>query len=300
MTNPERDISAVLETLDATAWTGPVHTNMAGHAVTALEDGKVLYFPRLAFALSTDEQRFLDPQVADSHAKNVSFDSETGALKHAAAPPDDLPKIQAMLRRYCESAAALVRHLLPEYANALEMGRTSFRPAEIAGRRLSAKKDDTRLHVDAFPSTPMGGKRILRVFTNVNPERRGREWRLGAPFEDVAQDFFPRAPRYSALRAKAMHAVGATKRYRTAYDHAMLAIHDAMKQDAAYQRDAMQNAFSFPAGSTWIVYTDCVSHAAMGGQHLLEQTFYVPVRAMADPAKAPLRILERRAGRALL
>lgn len=299
MTNPERDISAVLETLDVTGWSGPIHTNMGSGVVTALEDGRVLYFPRLGFALSTEEKGFLDPAVADPKAKNVSLDSAPGTLKHAVASAANLPKIQSMLQRYCESATALVRLLLPEYANALEIGRTSFRPVEIAGRRLGATKDDTRLHIDAFPSTPMGGKRILRVFTNVNPDGRGRDWRLGASFEDAARAFANRVPRYFDWGAKAMHAIGAIKGHRTAYDHTMLAIHDAMKRDENYQITAQQNAFSFPPGSTWIAYTDRVSHAAMGGQHLFEQTFYLPVSAMADPAKSPLRILERITGRAL-
>jgi hypothetical protein len=205
-----------------------------------------------------------------------------------------------MLARYHECALTLIQMLLPQYAHALQSGRTSFRPAEVAGRRLSAKKDDTRLHVDAFPSTPTGGKRILRVFTNVNPDGHGREWRLGAPFEDVTGAFAGRVPRYSAAGAILLKAIGATKSYRTAYDHLMLNMHDMMKADETYQREAQQNDFSFPPGSTWIAYTDKVSHAAIRGQHLFEQTFYLPVAAMADPAKAPLRILERIAGHTLI
>jgi hypothetical protein len=34
-------------------------------------------------------------------------------------------------------------------------------------------------------------------------------------------------------------------------------------------------------------------HAALGGQHLLEQTFHLPVAAMRHPERSPLRILER-------
>ena len=300
MTGPERDISTVLETLDVTGWHGPIHTNVAGDAVTALEDGKVLYFPRLGFALSADERQFLDPAVANAKSKNVSRDPKSGALKHAVVPRQDVSKLQALLSRYCEYATELLRLLLPQYADALEIGRTSFRPAEIAGRRLSAKKDDTRLHIDAFPSTPMGGKRILRVFTNVNPDGRGRDWRLGDSFEDVASTFANRIPRYSHVGAKLMNAVGATKGHRSAYDHTMLGIHDTMKRDDNYQRGVVQNAFSFPPGSTWVAYTDRVSHAATGGQHLFEQTFYLPVRAMAAPEKSPLRILERLASRKLV
>ncbi len=296
----ERDLGEILETVDVLDWQGPIHTNMSGSAVTALEDGKVLYFPRLAFELPYEERRFLSPSVADARAKNVSFDASTGALKHAVGSAADLSAITAMLRRYHEHALALLRLLLPPYSDTLDIGRTSFRPAEIAGRHLSAKKDDTRLHIDAFPSTPTRGKRILRVFTNVNPAGHSREWRLGAPFEDVARAFVTRTRGYSPVVAALLNAFGATKSYRTAYDHVMLKIHDSMKADETYQRDAEQNAFSFPPGSTWMAYTDKVSHAATGGQHLFEQTFYLPVNAMIDPSKAPLRILERIAGRALV
>jgi hypothetical protein len=300
MSRPERDISAVLETLDVAEWGGPVRTNMADTAMTALEDGKVLYFPRLAFTLSTEERRFLDPAVADAKAKNVSFDPATGKLKHATAPAADLTAIRAMLQRYCEQTTALLRVLLPQYTEAIETGRTSFRPAEISGRALSDRKDDTRLHVDAFPSTPMGGKRILRIFTNVNSDGVARQWRLGAPFGDVAAAFAHRRPRRSTVAAKLLSVIGATKSQRTAYDDEMLALHDTMKMDDAYQRDAVQNTFNFPPGSTWVVFTDQVSHAAMGGQHVFEQTFYLQVSAMADPAKSPLRTLERMRSRALV
>ena len=294
-----RDIAEVLETLDVTAWEGPVHTNMRASAVEALEDGKVLYFPRLGFALSTDERRFLSPQIADSKAKNVSFDPASGAVKHAMGSRAEVDAIAAMMRRYLEQSVKLVRMLLPNYTGALEIGRTSFRPAEIAGRALSARKDDTRLHVDAFPSTPSGGRRILRVFTNVNPEDRGRDWRIGAPFKEVARTFLSDVPRQMPGSARLLNLIGATKSYRTPYDHLMLNIHDTMKADDRYQSDVVQNTFSFPPGSTWIVFTDKVSHAAMGGQHLFEQTFYLPVSAMADESKSPLRILERLAHRTL-
>ena len=60
----------------------------------------------------------------------------------------------------------------------------------------------------------------------------------------------------------------------------MLQLHDLMKADTAYQADAPQTAFDFPAGSSWIAFTDQVSHAAMAGQYQLEQTFLLPVEAM--------------------
>jgi hypothetical protein len=66
-----------------------------------------------------------------------------------------------------------------------------------------------------------------------------------------------------------------------------------MKADTAYQAQAPQHTQQFAPGSSWLVYTDQVSHAAMAGQHLFEQTFYLPVEAMHDVATSPLRVLER-------
>jgi hypothetical protein len=41
-------------------------------------------------------------------------------------------------------------------------------------------------------------------------------------------------------------------------------------------------------------------HAAIAGRFALEQTFYLPPQAMAVPAAAPVAVLERIMGRALL
>jgi len=295
-----RDISEVVETLDATRWDAPPASNLRIPPVEALEDGKILYFPRLAFTLEGHERRFLSPEVADGTAKNVSFDAATGDLRHAGGDSDDHAAIAAMMRRYHDDARRFVALLLPQYAGALISGRTSYRPVEIEGRPSSARKDDTRLHIDAFPSMPMGGKRILRVFSNVNPDGHGRHWRIGAPFEDVARHFAKSVPAQMPGSALLFSALGITKGRRTGYDHAMLNIHDTMKADDSYQANVVQNDFDFPPGSTWIVFTDKTSHAATSGQYLFEQTFYLPIGAMASAAKSPLRILEQAGGCPLL
>jgi hypothetical protein len=80
----------------------------------------------------------------------------------------------------------------------------------------------------------------------------------------------------------------------------MLQLHDRMKSDGAFQQDAEQERFEFPAGSTWLTFTDQVGHAAMAGQYQLEQTYLLPVAAMHDEARSPLRILESIKGRRLV
>ena len=80
----------------------------------------------------------------------------------------------------------------------------------------------------------------------------------------------------------------------------MLQLHDRMKADLRYQQNAPQTAVDFPAGTTWMAFTDQVSHAATAGQYQLEQTFLLPVEAMVDESASPLRILERQFRRALV
>jgi len=96
-----------------------------------------------------------------------------------------------------------------------------------------------------------------------------------------------------------MERLGVTRGRRSPYDALMLALHDGAKRDEAYQAGAPREPVAFPPGSTWVVYSDRVMHAALGGQYLLEQTFYLPVAAMQDPALSPLRVLEGLYGRAL-
>jgi len=80
----------------------------------------------------------------------------------------------------------------------------------------------------------------------------------------------------------------------------MLQLHDLMKGDTAYQAAAPQATVDFPPGSTWLAFTDQVSHAAMAGQYQLEQTFLLPIEAMRSPERSPLRVLERLKGRRLV
>ena len=55
----------------------------------------------------------------------------------------------------------------------------------------------------------------------------------------------------------------------------------------------------FAPGTTWVVYSDQVLHAVMGGQHMMEQTFYLDPDQQYAPETSPLRILERHMGRPL-
>jgi hypothetical protein len=284
-------------TLQADRWDGPFDTPTQTAALHALEDGQVLVLPRLGFTLEPAERAFLTAGALDDSRKNVSFDPASGTAHGTAFTGDELARLSAMLDRYGRQTESLIRGLFPGYGPHLTRARTSFRPAEIAGRAYAPRKDDKRLHVDAFPTRPMRGRRILRVFTNIAPDGTPREWRVGEPFADYAARFLPRARPGLPGQGWVMARLGLTKGVRSRYDFLMLGLHDAGKLDAEYQASAPMAALSFAPGTTWLCLTDAVLHAAMAGRFALEQTFHIPVEAMAAPDKAPLRVLERLAGR---
>lgn len=281
------------------AW-DPRRDDEASRTLAAeLEAGKVLFFPHLDFALRPAEKRFLDPRWSDGRAKNISFDPAQGTLKGAAGNAPDLDDLKAMLARFHAQALGLVQALLPGYTAALRIAPASFRPMPVAGRASSWRKDDSRLHIDAFPSRPNRGERILRVFSNVNPRGEPRVWRVGEPFADLAARLLPQLPKPLPGSAAVLAALRITKSRRSDYDHYMLALHDRMKGDAEYQKSAPQQTMPFPPGCTWICFSDQTSHAVMSGQHMFEQTLHLPVAALYDPSSSPLRVMERLTGRAL-
>lgn len=258
-----------------------------------LEDGMVLSFPQLPFVLDEDERRFLDESWGDGKAKNISVRWPGGQMRGAKGSPADLAALRAMIVRYAESSEAFALRLFPHYRGKLRRGNTSFRPANVAGRETSWRKDDTRLHVDAFPSNPMQGTRLLRVFCNVNAAGKPREWRVGEPFVAHARRYLPSITRPIPGSAWLMKSIGITKRRRTEYDHVMLQIHDHAKADLEFQKTGPQARVDFAPGTTWVVYSDQVLHAAMGGQHMMEQTFYLDVEDLQRPETSPLKTLEK-------
>ncbi len=288
----------VLQPLDIASWDGPLPRQTVEQAADALESGKLLFAEHLAFELLDTERRFLTPDCLDGKSKNISFRPGSGVLRGTRLPAHDRDELLAMVQRYSAQSSALLKALCPSYADHLTLGFTSFRPAEIAGRSASWRHDDTRLHVDAFPSRPLQGLRILRVFSNVSP-RNPRLWRVGEPFDQVAAKFLPGIPEPLPGSSWLLQQLRIVRGRRTRYDHFMLNIHDRMKRDRVYQSEVPQTQLAIPPGATWACFTDSVSHAAMSGQFAFEQTFYLPVNAMKDPQRSPLRVLERLAGRAL-
>jgi hypothetical protein len=258
----------------------------------ALESGAVVCLPGLDFPLSKEESGLLDPRILAGKGA-VGYTPVTGKLSGTRCFGAEKKRLKDLMSRYSRSARDLVSVLFPLYKEKLRLKRASLRPAEIAARKGSLREDDTRVQVDALPSEPTGGDRVLRVFCNVNPAGKAHEWRLGEPFEAVARHFLPRVGQPVPGSALLLYLLRRTKTMQSEYDFIMLKLRDAMAADEGYQLSVGQEPVLFQPGTTWVCFTDSVSHAALSGQHQLEQTVFVPVDAMWDVKKSPLRVLER-------
>jgi hypothetical protein len=288
----------IREEFAITDWQAAPDAPTRARALAALESGHVLYFPHLAFGLDQDEQEFLDRRLTDGKAKNISLDHNSGKLQGTRTTGVEAARLAAMIERFGAGATHFVEALLPPYAG-LERARTSFRPVEVEDRPYSVIQDDRLLHIDAFPSRPMGGgRRILRLFSNVAP-RGCRRWEVGEPFEDFARKFVGRIRPHPPGKSWLYSALGVTRGRRSRYDETMLSLHDAAKRDRHYQKTSPHAVLDFPPGSTWLVYTDQVLHAALKGEFALEQTFHLDIGKMAEPERTPIRVLERLTGKAL-
>jgi hypothetical protein len=270
---------------------------LAARAATALEQGEVLIFPELAFPLQDRECRLIAAGNAAGAAKNISFNPQTATLKGTGLAGQEGNDLIALMTRFGDFAEALVRAIAPAYGAGLTRMRTSFRPVEIAGREYSWRKDDRRRHVDAFPSSPTQGDRILRVFANVDQNGTPRIWRVGPDFEAYAREFLPRiSTRQLPGMASLMALTGITKSRRSQYDQIMLGLHDAAKRDLAWQAASPVEEVSFLPGQVWMTYTDQLPHSVISGRNALEQTFIVACEGLQIPEYSPASILSRLCG----
>lgn len=268
-----------------------------------LEEGRVLSFPQLPFALSNDERAFLFEQQLAAHHKNIAYAPQRDRVigfreRHAG----DRERLCAIMRTYSHGVTRFVAALLPLYARSWVVDYASYRPQEEEGRRLPRRARNDLLHTDAFPSRPTNGDRILRVFTNINPTRP-RRWVTTDTFDVLVERFagspalpLPAAQQRRRWMARAARAIGISIVTRSPYDDFMLRFHNYLKADREFQATCRKQVWEFPPQTTWILFTDLVPHAALSGRYALEQTYIVSRHSMVCPEKAPLSVLERLSG----
>jgi hypothetical protein len=266
-----------------------------------LESGAILFYPSAPFPLPQgDALAFLLRQELGRLAhKNISYNPATGKVtgfvRHSAEQEEQLRELFASFSR---NVTEWLSRELPRYHQGLHPDRTSFRPLEEATRRLRPTARNDLLHIDAFPNRPSQGRRILRVYANVNPSEP-RIWVTSEAFarllarygEEVGLPGRP-GPGWFQKLSEGMRGIFRTGgALRSAYDSFMLRFHDYLKHNDQFQERATKRLWTFPPGSVWLAMTDGISHADLRGRFALEHSWFVATDQLVLPAQSPAALL---------
>ena len=272
-----------------------------------LEAGDILFFPETPIMIPQEDLRFLigHQQVGGAYHKNIAYrpleDRITG---FDAQDNSTAERLRTIMRRYSSDVIAFLRGFLVPYQGRWKVDYASYRPEEEQSRDLALRKRNDLLHTDAFPTRPTHGDRILRFFNNINPSRT-RNWITTETFDVLVEQMrngklnggaipLPSTMDTTAIK-RTLAALGAGKLVpslkRSPYDEFMMGFHNYLKENSQFQQNCPKQHWEFPPGSSWMVYTDMVSHAVLSGQFALEQTLIVSRQAMVTPEKSPYGVL---------
>ncbi len=274
-----------------------------------LERGEVVHYPVCPFQLPQgDELKFLLSQELGSRAhKNISYDpgkDRTAGYRFQSTP--QASRLHDLLATFSIVATSWLAKQLPRYASAWKLDQVTFRPEEEATRRLRKNARNDLLHIDAFPSRPTNGYRILRLFANINPAEP-RVWVTSDPFARLLERFgrevgMPTSTStWSQLWQRwILGLFNGNLRQRTDYDNFMLRFHDFMKANDDFQENCSKRFWNFEPGSAWMAITDTASHAALRGRFALEHSYFIAPETLALPNESPAALLVQASGKPVL
>jgi hypothetical protein len=273
-----------------------------------LERGEVIVFPQCPFPLPEGElRRFL---LGNGHMgrfhKNVSYDPARDRATGFATRNRRLrEQLKDLLADCWRVGSGWLESTLPAYAEGWRPDRLSYRPLEEATRKLRPNARNDLLHIDAFPTRPSHGYRILRLFVNLNPTEP-RVWVTTDPFAALLERYgakagWPGTPMTWWQRCK-RELLGLLRPARRGsdYDEFMVRFHHYLKANDEFQERSPKRYFHFPPNSAWLAMTDASTHAVMRGQYAVDLSYFVAPATLALPAEAPVALLERACGRPVL
>ena len=275
-----------------------------------LEAGDIIFFPETPINITASDLEFLigHQQVGGAYHKNIAYrpleDRITG---FDAQDPKIADRLREVMHRYSDDVVDFLRGFLAPYQARWRVDYASYRPEEEEGRDLSLRKRNDLLHTDAFPTRPTHGDRILRFFNNINPQRT-RNWITTETFDVLVERMragklnggnsvpLPSTMQMSGTK-RALAGIGfgalAPSLKRSPYDEFMMRFHNYLKENSSFQQNCPKQHWEFPPGSSWMVYTDMVSHAVLSGQFALEQTLIISRQVMVAPEKSPYGVLSK-------
>jgi hypothetical protein len=268
-----------------------------------LEQGELIDFESAPFELpdAVDSEFLRSLELLTRYRKHISFDPMQVRLTGVAIPDvESRQRLLPIFRAFSNSVVEWLNQAFPEYRQRFEPDRISFRPDEEAVRtvRWSARND--LLHIDNFPNRPTMGRRILRVYVNLNPED-DRVWSVSEKYESLLKRFGRRNSIPDRTREEWLSVPSTWHRLlhgdwvgRSYYDQFQLELHHALKRDDSFQERASRQFRYFPPRSCWLLFSDALAHADLRGQHALEHSFFIPSEVMVEPSRSPLTVLVER------
>jgi hypothetical protein len=274
-----------------------------------LELGEVVFYPRCPFLLPAGEDRsFLLAQKLGRSHKNISYDpTRDRASGFSRESPQQAERLRQMLQQFSRAVTDWLSVQIPNYARSWRLDQVSFRPLEEATRQLRTTARNDLLHIDAFPSRPTNGHRILRVFANVNMNEP-RVWMTSDPFSRILSRYghqvgLPKAGGINLkerVRESVLHVFRPGRRRPSEYDRFMLRLHHFLKMNDDFQEHCPKRFWHFPPESAWMVMTDTATHAALRGRYALEHSFFIAPESLALPAESPPALLGKACGLSVL
>jgi hypothetical protein len=282
----------------------------------AMERAEVVFWQRCPVELpSEDDLEFMRTGLPhELQVKNISYHPESDNIPRFEAAPAVRDRIEHILRTHGQRVEAFLRRVTPDYVPGWTLGTTSFRSIEEQGRKLKPRSSNELVHIDAGAYGATNGSRILRFFVNIHPTR-DRVWGTKGGFgallgrhrelieaakggrDRMVLDKGPLDRLYSGM------VTALSKVYplfqvidSSPYDRSMRRIHNYMKENPAFRdsREGYQE-IHFPPLSSWMVFTDGISHSVLSGQHALVTTVLIPLANARNPALAPFNVLARSA-----
>jgi hypothetical protein len=280
---------------------------VAADATTSFEErlqrSEIVHFPVCPVALPEggDRRFLLEQQLAGSAHKNISYDPHSGrANGYKRQSEAQAERLREMLAAFSRNVTRWMADNLPHFSRAWRLDRVSYRPEEEATRQLRQTARNDLIHVDAFPSRPTQGQRILRFFVNVNPTEP-RIWVTSDPFHVLLENHGRHVglptehglPWSWRVKEGLVRIFQPNRPRRSVYDAFMLRFHDYLKASDEFQEHCHKRYWTFAPGSAWMCFTDTVSHAVLRGRYALEHSYFVAPEGLTLPELAPAAVLER-------
>lgn len=267
-----------------------------------LEMGELIFFRKCPFPLPEGKDlEFLLAQKVFG-AKNVSYFPDTGLIDgYRGDSADDNIRIHRVLAQFSSAATNWLAQTLPGYHANMRFGPLRFRTEEEKNREdIEARYSGSVLHIDMNGDVPTHGENFLRIFVNINPHKP-RYWvtsvSLGhlldvwgdkirvshegfLSYLDESRLFF-----YRLLKKN--------PNIDSAYHRLMSRVHYYGKTDDYLQNHAPQQAWVFPPGSAWLVFSDITSHAVKEGQFAIDQTYFVSSKAFKNPERSTKSLIKK-------